>query len=332
MTNARRKVGGVRALLLEQLKTFIRIIEAGGITRAAEQLLLTQPAVTKQLRSLEQEFQTRLVVRRGRTVIPSATGELLYHYSKRIWSLVDQTYAAVSEWERPGQGEVHIGAVSTVALFTLPRVLSAFTLKFPKARVRVRIGEIQDNLDAVVRGDVAISLMTVPIIHPQVDSIPLFGDPVRLVVAPEQAGRLHQPLALKDLAELDVISYEHPSRFRSFVDGILEQHGLIPRVLMEFNSHEAVKSMVKVGLGVAWVPDSVVREDIAAGELVSLTVADLPPMDRTTSVILPKGRPATAAVSALLDTFLTLYQVDPELWPDWYRELSPREPETVADA
>ncbi|MBX5467127.1 MAG: LysR family transcriptional regulator [Firmicutes bacterium] len=307
-------------MLLAWFRTFVRVVEAGGITRAAEQLSLTQPAVTKQLRALEEAFGTRLLVRRGRRVLPSASGETLYHYAKRILALVDQAHDAVNELERPGGGEIHLGAVSTVAVSTLPQVLSAFTSRFPRMRVRVRIGEIQDNLDALLRGDVAVSVMTVPIVHPQVDSVPLFEDPVRLVVAPERAARLRRPVRLLDLAEMDFISYERPSRFRSFVDGVLEQHGLIPRVLMEFNSHEVVKTMVKSGLGVAMVPDSVVRDDIAAGDLVAIEVADLPPLARTTSLNLLRDPPVSGALVALVGTFFTHYQVPAHLWPGWYRD------------
>jgi DNA-binding transcriptional LysR family regulator len=307
-------------MLLSWFRTFVRVIEAGGLTRAAEQLALTQPAVSKQLRALEEAFHTRLVVRRGRRVVPTATGEALYHYAKRILALLDQAFDAVSQLERPGEGEIQLGAVSTVAVSTLPQVLSAFTSRFPRMRVRVRIGEIQDNLDALIRGDVAVSVMTVPIVHPQVDSIPLFDDPVRLVIAPERAAFLPRPVRLLDLAEMDFISYERPSRFRSFVDGALEQHGLIPRVMMEFNSHEVVKTMVKSGLGVAMVPDSVVREDIAQGALVSLEVADFPTIARTTSLILLKDPPVSGALMALVETFLTYYAVPSHLWPEWVRE------------
>lgn len=307
-------------MVLTQLNTFVRIVDAGGFTRAAEQLGLTQPAVTKQLRALESDLNTRLLIRKGRRLSLSPSGEVLYHYAKRIHVLIEQAYEAVQEIGNPGQGEVHIGAVSTVAVFTLPDVLSRFTRKFPGIRVHVRIGEIQEALDGVIRGDLAVALVTVPIINPQVDSIPLFSDPVRLVVAPSRLGTFQRPLALADLSNLDFISYQNPSRFRSFVDGVLEQHGVIPRVLMEFNSHEVVKSMVKVGLGVALVPDSVVQPDIAAGDLVALEVIGLPAIQRTTSLVLSKDPHRSHPLLALVRTFLEHYEVPLAVRPPWYSD------------
>jgi DNA-binding transcriptional LysR family regulator len=104
------------------------------------------------------------------------------------------------------------------------------------------------------------------------------------------------------------------------MDGILEQHGIIPHVLMEFNSHDLVKSMVKVGLGMAFVPESVVAEDLTAGSLEAIEVKDLPPLTRTTSLILSKDPPRSGGLVALLTTFFDYYQVEPRLWPAWYWE------------
>ncbi|MCL4521666.1 MAG: LysR family transcriptional regulator [Firmicutes bacterium] len=306
-------------MVLTQLNTFVRIVDAGGITRAAEQIGLTQPAVTKQLRSLETEFSTPLLVRKGRRIQLTPAGQVLYHYAKRIQNLMDQASEAVQELGRPGQGEIHVGAVSTVALSTLPTVLSTFTQAFPGVRVHVHIGEIQQTLDGVIRGELALAIITVPMVHPQVDSIPLFSDPVRLVVAPSRLAQLPSPLGLADLSNLDFISYQNPSRFRSFVDGVLEQHGVIARVLMEFNSHEVVTSMVKVGLGVAMVPDSVVRQDIAQGDLISLDVAGLPPIQRTTSLVVAKDPHRSHPLTALMRTVFDRYHVPAALWPPWYQ-------------
>lgn len=307
-------------MVLTQLKTFVRIVDAGGITRAAEQLGVTQPAVTKQLRALEAELGTDLILRKGRRLVATPTGELFYHYSRRILNLVDQAVEAVQEASLPGQGEIRVGAVSTVAVATLPEMLSRFTKAFAGVRVRVHIGEIQEMIDGVLRGDLALSIVTVPVAHAQVDSIPLFADPVRLVAAPSRARTIPQPITLAALSDLEFISYQTPSRFRSFVDGVLEQHGVIPRVMMEFNSHEVVKGMVKTGLGVAMVPDSIVRDDLQKGDLVALDVPELPPIARTTSLVMAKSPNRAHPLVAMVRLFFEHYGVPHHLWPEWYLE------------
>lgn len=301
--------------MIQNLRTFVRVLEAGSLTRAAEDLHLSQPAVSKQLKALEAEFGSRLLVREHRAIRPTAGGEALYRYARRVLALYDQARAAVAELEEPGRGEVGVGAVSTVALFTLPPVLLAFTRRYPHVRLHVRIGDIRETVGLVRRGEVGLALVTVPVEHPELFSVPLFEDPVRLVAAPARARRLPDPLEPEMLAELEFISYQTPSRFRTFVDGMLEQRGIIPAVRMEFNSHEAVKGMVKAGLGVAMVPESVVREDLARGDLVALTVRGLPPMARTTSLILPRDPGPPRLVAALAGTVLDHFGVT--VRPPW---------------
>jgi DNA-binding transcriptional LysR family regulator len=280
---------------------------------------LTQPAVTKQLNQLEQELGVKLLRRQGRGVRLTPAGEVLYHYARRINHLVEQAAEAVHALYQPGQGEVRIGAVSTVGLSVLPTVLARFSARYPLVKVRVQILEIQDNVDRLLQGDLELALVTVPVAHPQIVSLPLYADPVVLVASPDTAARLPSPLTADRVSGLDQISYQAPSRFRSFVDGMLEQHGILPRVIMEFNSHEAIKAMVELGLGVAFMPRSVVETDLAAGRLAALTVEGLPPMTRITSLLLPTDGHATPSLQHLVETLLTLYPVPYESLPAWIR-------------
>ncbi|CAB1127991.1 DNA-binding transcriptional regulator, LysR family [Candidatus Hydrogenisulfobacillus filiaventi] len=295
--------------MIQNLRTFVRVVEAGSLTRAAGDLHLSQPAVTKQLQALEAEFGSRLLVREHHRVRPTLGGEALYRYARRLLALYDQARAAVAELEEPGRGEVAVGAVSTVALYTLPPVLLDFSRRYPQVRLHVRIGDIAETVQLVRRGEVGLALVTVPVEQAGLLSVPLFDDPVRLVAAPARARHLPRPLEAAALSELEFISYQTPSRFRSFVDGMLEQRGIIPAVRMEFNSHEAVKGMVKAGLGVAMVPESVVREDLARGELVALEVQGLPPLVRTTSLLLPREGEPARLVAALAETVLEHFGV-----------------------
>lgn len=302
---------------LQHLKTFVRVVDTGGVTRAAEQLSLTQPAVTRQLASLEADVGVQLLWRRRRQLRLTPAGELLYSYARRINSLADEAWQAVHNLHQAGQGEVSLGAVSTLGLTVLPRILAHFSARYAGVKVRVQMGEIQDNVDRVLRGDLELALVTMPVAHPQIVSLPLFRDPVRLVAAPTTAARLPVRLTAHDLAGLDLISYQAPSRFRSFVDGMLEQYGVLPRVLMEFNSHEAIKSMVELGLGVAWMPESVVEEDLQSGRLQTLNVDGMEEMARVTSLILPAHGHSTPSLQFLLASFIELFAVDPRELPLW---------------
>jgi DNA-binding transcriptional LysR family regulator len=304
---------------LQHLRTFVRVVDAGGVTRAAEQLALTQPAVTKQLGALERDVGAPLLWRQRRRLRLTPAGELLYAYARRIINLADQAEQAVRTLHQEGHGEVRLGAVSTVGLTVLPRILAHFSGRHPAVRVRVVMGEIHENLERLLRGDLEVAVLTMPVAHPRVASVPLFHDPVRLVAAPQTARKLPKPLSLTDLASLDHISYQTPSRFRAYVDGMLEQHGVLPRVLMEFNSHEAVKSIVALGLGVAWMPESVVADDVAQGRLEVLEVRGMAEMVRITSLAVPTDGHPTPPLTALLETFRDLFGLSWDDFPLWAR-------------
>ena len=308
---------------LQHLRTLVRVVDAGGLTRAAEQLGLTQPAVTKQLNQLERELAVKLLRRQGRGVRLTPAGEVLYHYARRLIHLAEQAEDAVHALYEPGHGEVRLGAVSTVGLTALPTVLARFSARYPLVKVRVQMAEIQENVDRLLQGDLELALVTVPVAHPQIVSLPLYPDPVVLVASPETAARLRLPLPPDVVSSLDQISYQAPSRFRSFVDGMLEQHGILPRVIMEFNSHEAIRAMVELGLGVAFMPRSVVRADLEAGRLAVLPVEGLAPMVRVTSLLLPVDGHPTPSLSHMVETLGSLWPIARESLPAWIRHPDP---------
>jgi len=304
---------------IQQLRTFVMVVETGSFTRAATQLSLTQPAVTKQLSSLEQELDCKLLWRRARRVHMTPAGEVLYRYARRITALVDEASEAVVNLKRPGHGTVRLGTVSMVGTTVLPRVLAQFGQQYPGVQVRVQIGEIQENVDRVLSHDVDLAVVTVPVTHPRIASLPLEEDPVVLVAAPATAARWREPMSLSQLADLHFVSYQTPSRFRAYVDGMLERQGVFVNVVMEFNTHEGVRSMVRLGLGAAFMPRSAVEEDVRAGALSVMTVAGLAPMGRTTSLILSTEGHQNPALGAMLDCFARLFPIDREELPAWAR-------------
>nr|MBO2477402.1 LysR family transcriptional regulator [Bacillota bacterium] len=152
-------------MLLEQLITFCTVVDEGGFTRAAEVLGLSQPAVTKQVKSLEKELRAVLLTRSGRRVNLTPAGEIVYSYARRIIHTIEECQGALANLTTPGYGRLTIGAVSTVAIFTLPEVLSAFVKQQPLVTVHVRTGTIDQVLTMVLRNEMDLGIVTVPISH-----------------------------------------------------------------------------------------------------------------------------------------------------------------------
>lgn len=283
-------------MLLQQLGTLIRVIEAGSFTRAAGELSLSQPSITKQIAALEEELGAVLIDRSGRTLHLTPAGELALAAARRVHGEIVGLREAIGALVSAERGLVSIACVTSIGLFTLPPLLAEFIHLHPQVRVQVMTGDIQECIDLLLAGKVDVGLITTPIVHTRIESIPLFKDPVRLVASPKVAADMgDQPLSVERFSQLGLLAYRSPSRFRTYVDEVLGQHGIRLNVAMEFNSHEVVKTMVRLGLGPALVPESAVREELRDGSLVALHVGGLPEMSRTTCLILRRDVQRTHA-------------------------------------
>lgn len=295
-------------MLLQHLITFCRVVETGGFTRAGDLVGLSQPAVTRQVAALEAELGSALLDRSSRQFRLTPAGEVVYQRARRLVADVQDVREAVADITNPERGRVSIGCLTSIGLFTLPPILARFRREYPTVRLQLKSGRTQETIERLMSGEVDMAVVTNPVEHPRIRSISLAVDPVVLVGAPDIVRDLPKPMTLIKLGELEIISYQSPSRFRTFVDSALEQHGVYPNVVMEFDSHEAVKTMTALGFGLAFVPASAVADEVAQGKLEIVQVSGMPSISRTTSLLLRRGQEyrAPAAVSLermLLDHF-----------------------------
>lgn len=302
-------------MLLQQLITFARVVELGSFTRAGDLLNLSQPAVTRQVAALEREFAVPLLERSGRGIAVTPAGQVVYGHARRIAALVERAKVDVLTLSHPERGQVSVAAVTTVGLFTLPNLLREFRQRYPLVRFQVWSGRTDGVLDRLLEGNADIGLLSAPIAHPRLECVPLFDDPVVLVASPAVARGLPDPLPLEALAEIDMILYQAPSRFRTLVEAALEQAGAYPRISMEFDSHEAVKAAALAGYGVAVVPLEAVGDELSSGLLMRLQVAGLPDIVRTTCLVFRRGAALLPAVENFVHLTLERYGRQPSLRP-----------------
>lgn len=287
-------------MLMQHLITFCKVVEEGSFTRAAQVLNLTQPSVTKQIGSLEDHLQIPLFTRSGKQTHVTPAGELVYQYARQIHHLVSRCESAVSEMRSPGAGHITIGCVHTIGMFTLPDVLAEYARQNPRVKINVKTGNNAEAVTMLLHGEVDLGITTTPQVHERLESRSLFEDPLLVVASPEYAAGLPDELSLADLARLPMVAYVRGARFRMTTDLMLEQVGISPNVVMEFDNHEAIKTMVRLGFGVALEPASAVRLDLAAGRLQRLSVPGLPGGSRTASLVLRRDELRPPAVEAFI--------------------------------
>lgn len=272
-------------MILQHLITFCRVVETGGFARAGALVGLSQPAVTRQVASLEADLGTPLLDRTSRQFRLTPAGELVYERARRIAQSVHELKESVDDLTHPERGRITLGAVTTVGLGLLPPILSEFSREYPGVRMQVKAGRTQETLARLLEGEIEMAVVPNPVTHPRLRCIQLCKDRVVLVCAPEKRSQWPDPLPLEMLGQIDMITFQAPSRFRTFLDAILEQHGVYPTITMEFDSHEAVRMMVEAGFGAAMLPESAVEQDLAEGRVVEVQVQGLPVIARTTCLV-----------------------------------------------
>ncbi|MBP2309221.1 LysR family transcriptional regulator [Azospirillum melinis] len=287
----------MRGLNLDQLITFATVVEHGGFTEAAGRLGLTQPAVSMQIRNLEERFGVRLVERVGKRALPTAAGRDLLPFIRRLREEMEAAAAAMGR-HRAGQvGRVRIGTGATACIYRLPPVLTALRNAHPGLEIIVVTGNTPDILDAVEGGTLDLALVTLPAGRPGLSIEPVCAEEL-VCVGPRDDFHQQQAVAPTALADETLILYERGGTMRAVIDGWFMAGGIQPRPSMELGNVEAIKNLVAAGLGRSILPSVTVAgpQDCDRFAVQALT----PPLIRTLGLVLRRDKVLDAGVRAMV--------------------------------
>jgi DNA-binding transcriptional LysR family regulator len=268
---------------LHQLEAFEAVVRHGSFTRAADELHLTQPAVTRQVAALEGELRTRLFDRLGRTVRLTAAGEALHRYAEPILRLAQEARAAVADIETGGAGRVTVGASGTLATYVLPALLRRFreTGQGARAEIAIHTGVSARVREMVRAGEADIGLVTASAndlggADEAVALLFLADYETCVVVPPSHPLAAEEAVGAADLAGMPLLLMEQGTSLRAYVDRLLGDAGVAEQAAMELDNVEAIKRMVEAGLGISLLPRVAVAAEVATGRLCALTLTDAP--------------------------------------------------------
>ncbi|MHB0937477.1 MAG: LysR family transcriptional regulator [Armatimonadota bacterium] len=289
---------------ITQLRSFLQVADAGTITRAAEQLYLTQPAVTQQIHALERELGAPLFDRLGRGMRLTAAGRILQDYARKSLAALDECRLVLREWQSGATGPLTVGAGVTTSIFYLPRWLRQFKESHPGIELIVRTGHSREIVSLLLDGAVDLGLITSPTDHPQTALSPLFAEEIALVAPPDHplAGAAVSP---GRLASVPLILFPRGTGFREYLDRFFASVGCPVSVKMETDSVEAIKSFVGAGLGASLLPLSAVQQEIDDGTLARVTLAGIDPPRRETFAAYRSDRYLCAAAKQFLELLTT---------------------------
>lgn len=257
-----------------QLTYFKKVAETRSISRASGELLLTQPAVSKQMKALEDELGEKLFDRIGKKVFLTRTGEVLYTYAEKILRSVKEAKTAVKDMSLECSGELVIGTSDHISLHRLPEILKRYTSAFPKVDLRLRCHRSETVLDMVNKNLVDLGVITLPKTAFKLVSKTIWQDPMSLVFPKNHPLQSLKVIRLKDIAKYGIILPEVGTTTRNTLDAAFSGKRLTPNIAMEVAYIETIKGLVKAGLGVSILPDKAVEQEILSGILVKSKIQD----------------------------------------------------------
>jgi DNA-binding transcriptional LysR family regulator len=285
-----------------QLAAFVAVVERKSFSRAAEQLGLTQPAVSLQIRSLEKRLGRQLLDRSGRRVEPTEAGRRLYRRAQRLLALEEQLVEDVAaETNGELRGKIEIGASTGPGGGVVPLLLCEFQLRNPEVEISLSVFDTQRVVELVADRELELGVVGAARRHRSVVFEPFFRDEVVLVCAPGHrfAGKR---LSLEQLREEPHIVMQEGAGVRQVIEDELREAGVRLRdfdVRLELGLQESVKSAVAAGYGVSFISRSAVEAELAAGTLAAAEVEGLEP-SREISLVRSSGRPLTHAGEAFV--------------------------------
>ena len=286
-----------------RLRVFHTVAKHMSFTRAAEEMKLTQPAITFQIRQIEEHFDTRLFDRHHNRVALTEAGTTVFQYADRIITLYQETEKAVHEMTGATRGLVKLGATTTPGEYLLPAVLSGFNQRFPDVQIHLTIYNTPQVIQKLEDAAIDLGMVEGPVKNKQLILAPCIADELVVVLVPNHSLAEMEEIPIQQLKKHPFISREEGSGTRTIIAKALGEAGL-PfeklNIVLEMSSTEAVKTAVENGAGFSVLSQVSLGKELQLGSLVIRRIKDIP-MHRTINFVYQKQKFRTKAVETFLD-------------------------------
>ncbi len=289
---------------LYQLRVFLTVAEEGSVTRAAERLYLTQPAVSQHIRALEKQVGVRLFQRTARGMALTPAGETLLEYARRIVRLAVEAHQAVARKGNLIQGELHLGASPGVGSCLVPSWIHTFHHRNPDMRVILRTDITPTIARFLQAGEVELAIVEGEVQDPSIHVVPLWDEEIVLVVGPHHPWWGKEKVPSEALASQWFISREEGSLTRAWEERVLRNFGIVPHIIAQFDAPSAIKRAVESGLGIAMLPLFAVRRELAERRLHVVRLED-GQLQRTLRLLYMPDRLQNPVIKAFLQYLST---------------------------
>jgi DNA-binding transcriptional LysR family regulator len=266
-------------LNLNHLYLFFRVAEQQHFTRAAEELFISQPAVSKQVRELERSLGLALFESNARRKVQlTPAGQTIYEYAARVFGLVENIEQVVDDIKGLRQGRLAVGASTTIGIYILPPLLGRYKAAYPHIDLFLDIANNEQIQHKVITRQLELGLVEGSVSGSELSALEWQADELVLICAPNhplQQRAAKEALTIKEVLAYPLILREAGSGTRDVLEKALTGHQLAWNLGMELGSTEAIKQVVAAGLGISFVSYNTIELEETSGRLVRLPISDL---------------------------------------------------------
>ena len=285
-----------------RLQVFYTVARLLSFTKAAETLHMTQPAVTFQVRQLEDHFDTRLFDRTHNRVALTEAGRKAYEYAEEIFSLYAEMENTVKELTGDVSGALTLGASTTIAEYMLPALLRGFTVEFPDINLRLKVSNTEGIVSMVENSMIDLGVVEGPVANKNLLVEVCRVDQLVVVVPPSHEIASRESISLEEVMNYPFICREEGSGTREVIMDHMVELGLDRNnlnVSLELGSPESIKGAVEAGMGISIASIATLEKELKLGSLVAVQLD--PPMERSFSFVRQRQKFRLRAMEQLLD-------------------------------
>jgi len=283
----------------DQLEIFLEVARLSSFSRAAEKRFRTQPAISSQIRALEEEVGARLLDRSGGRVSLTAAGKLFFKYAEETLEQRKAMLIGIAETERVPRGEIVVGANEGTCLHILPEVFAQFKRDYPNVAVSIKRADYAKILESIIENTVDFGIVSLPVNDNRLQAQLIHRDELVAITPPGHPLAAKKSATVADVAAFPLV-VPKLGHTRDALDALFYERQLKPTFAMELDSSELLKRFVAADVGVGFIARSNIEEDIRANALAAVALADAQ-IRRDLALVFRKDKSLSRAAQAFME-------------------------------
>ena len=259
---------------LNQLKIFYLAAKNGNLSLAAQELCITQPAVTKGIQRLQEFYDMKFVDHIGKKLIMTDAGEVLYEIAEKIFDLESQAEESIRDFQQRKRGHIKILSSESFGDYYLPRIIIPFSKAYPGVRITMNILPTEQVVSHTATLNNDLGFISYPIEHNKLLVKEVLKDQLVIITPSNHPLTRKKKLAPRDLVDQLLIMHETDSAPRRAIEKYIRRNNLTVKIPLELSSNRAIKRAVEERIGIALVSRKVAAEEILAGRLAAIPLSD----------------------------------------------------------